>query len=557
MSFHALTTRARYLVLIAAFALVAMLPMYFCGVTGGNDQAQHYQFAWTVYESLKSGEIYPSLAGGTNHGFGDVGLRFYPPLTYYILAAAYGALGDWYYATMLAFTLVFFAGGVGIYLWASEELDRETSLIAAAIYTFAPYHLNLIYTNGLMAEFFATAILPFCFLYLTRICRGGRWLDVVAFAVAFALLVLTHLPLTIIGAIAMAVYALVLIKKETWLAAIGKCFSAAALAAAMTAFYWTRMLPELDWVKHSSQKYFETTWSYAANYLLIPSHFTRFGEDALNLWLADLMLFATLLIAIPSMVWLIVNKTSITRYVMAVMIVAAFSVFMTTPLSSVIWDNFAGLQKVQFPWRWLSIVTAFTAVFAAVGIKKAVDILRTNNSYAYAIGFGAVLVVFVFMAAFIMKGSTYTPHAALNQQLASIPDSNGCECWWPVWAGSSAFGQTERINVASRTAAVKEWAVKHKTFEIGPGAPSSATIAVFYYPHWHASVNGGEIQVTKTDDGRISLPVPAEASEVDLVFREPAHVKTANTLSILAWAVVTCLSAALLFINSPRSALPL
>jgi hypothetical protein len=554
MSFHILTTRGRDLLLIATFAVIAMLPMYFYGVTGGNDQQQHYQFAWTVYQSIKSGEIYPGVAGDTNRGFGDVGLRFYPPLTYYILASAYAGVGDWFYASLLAFTLVFFAGGLGIYLWACEEFDRRTALIAAAIYTLAPYHLNVIYTNGLMAEFFAAAILPFCFLYLTRLCRGGRWLDVLGFATACALMILTHLPMAIIGSIAMALYALVLIKKQTLLPVIGKCLVSAALALAMTAFYWARMLPELDWVKHSSQKYFETTWSYTSNYLLYPSHFTRFGDDALNLWLADLMLLATVLIAVPSAVWLVLNRTSMTRYVMAVIIVALFSVFMTTPLSSLIWDHFNILQKVQFPWRWLSVITAFTAVLAAVGIKRAADVLKTGYHYAVAAGLGAVLVVFVFMAAFIMKGASYTPKAALNEQVANIPASSGCECWWPVWAEWAAFGQTEQVKADGRTAMVKNWAAEHKVFEIGPGESASVTIATFYYPHWHASVNGSEITVNKTVDGRISLPVPGGASDVDLVFREPAYVRVAYTISILSWSVVICLSAALLFNNGRRPA---
>ena len=55
-----------HFILIAAFSIVAMMPSYWSGVPVANDQAQHYQFAWTVYDSVRSGEIYPSLAGETN-----------------------------------------------------------------------------------------------------------------------------------------------------------------------------------------------------------------------------------------------------------------------------------------------------------------------------------------------------------------------------------------------------------------------------------------------------------------------------------------------------------
>lgn len=537
--------------MIAVFAVVAMLPMYFYGVPGGNDQQQHYQFAWTVYRSVSAGELYPSVDGETNRGFGDVGLRFYPPLTYYVLAFGYGLTGDWLFASLVAFTLVFFMGGLGVYLWAREELDRETALIAGAVYTFASYHLNLIYTNGLMAEFFASAIVPFCFLFLTRLCRRGGWIDVLGLSTTFALLILTHLPITILGSIAMCVYALLLTSRKNLLRVAPQSLTSAALALAMSAFYWARMLPELDWVKHSSHKYFDDTWSYAANYLLYPSHFTRFGEDALNLWLADMMLVATILIAVPSVVvFMLGNRKQLGRYIVAVGVVGAFSVVMSTPVSSVVWDHFDMLQKVQFPWRWLSIVTASGAVFAAVGIKRAAEMLTSGKHHAVAAGIASVLIVFVFTGVFIMKGATYTPAPALNDQVASTPSATGCECWWPVWAEWPALGQTERIVANGRAATIGAWYADHKTFEIAPGQPTAATIAVFYYPLWHATVNGNETQIARTDDGRLSVPVPAERSNVRLMFREPARVTAAYVISMISWVGVIGLAAALVFKNT-------
>src|SRR4051794_27937377 len=98
------TASLRHLLLIAAFAIVAMLPAYYYGIPSGNDQSQHFQFAETVYRSIVSGELYPHLGGDTNHGFGDVGLRFYPPLTYYVLSSAYIVTGDWYFACLVVFT---------------------------------------------------------------------------------------------------------------------------------------------------------------------------------------------------------------------------------------------------------------------------------------------------------------------------------------------------------------------------------------------------------------------------------------------------------------------
>ena len=154
------------LLLIAVFAVLASTPAFIWGLPSGNDQSQHFQFAWAIFESLKTGEIYPGFSWATNHGFGDYGLRFYPPLAYYVLALLRSLIGDWYYASTIAIVLVFFAGGSGMYFWARRLFDDRTGLIAAALYIAIPYHLNEIYNNFLLAEFFATAVLPFCFLFL-------------------------------------------------------------------------------------------------------------------------------------------------------------------------------------------------------------------------------------------------------------------------------------------------------------------------------------------------------------------------------------------------------
>ena len=359
-------TSIRNYLLIASFAVIAMLPAYYNGVPNGNDQYQHFQFAWTIYDSVSRGDLYPSLAGETNHGFGEVGLRFYPQLTYYALSAGYFVTRDWYCASLLTFTIVFFVGGIGIYLWACEDLEPETALMATGLYTFVPYHLNQLYNNALFAEFFAMAVIPFCFLFLTRICRDGRWLSVLGLAFSYGLLVLTHLPLTIICSIAFGLYGMVLIRKASlWPTGI-KLITAVTYSVLMTSFYWVRWLPELAWLKHSSHAYFSNIWNYGSNFLLLPSHFIGDGEDVENLWLADLFLVVMLLSVIPTLVFFVGNKRARTKSTIALLAGLTLSTFMTTPLSRFVWNNLLLLQKVQFPWRWLALVTAFGSVLGSI-----------------------------------------------------------------------------------------------------------------------------------------------------------------------------------------------
>jgi hypothetical protein len=490
--------------------------------------------------------VYPSIAGETNRGLGDAGLRFYPPLTYYALAVSYMVIRDWYFASLLVFTLVFFIGGVGIYLWTSEEFESRQALTAAILYTFAPYHLNQLYNNALFAEFCAMAVVPYCFLFLTRVCRKNNLLNMFGLTIAYALLILTHLPLTILCSIAMAAYAILLLRKTDLAATVFKLLAAVVSAAAMTSFYWLRFLPELSWIVHSSPKYFSTTWDYRSNFLLLPDHFLNYGEDALNLWLADVFLVAMLLIAVPTCVCVLRNKAYRSKYIVALLSVLTLAVFMTTPLSAFIWNNIAFLQKVQFPWRWLAVVTAFGSVFASIGIIRATDAMKVSKSTLLSIGLGSIFVVYVFTAAFLIKGAVYTPHADLNRMMQTIPESQGCECWWPVWAKSMAFGQTDKVIATGRKVDVIAWSAANKQFHIDAGDPATATIRSFYYPHWQAEINGSTALVEPSEDGLISLSVPGIESNIRLTFREPGYVKAANITSTAAWIILLVFAATVL-----------
>ena len=534
-------------ILIAAFAVTAMLPAYFNGVPSGNDQTQHYQFAWTVYQSITSGDLYPSVAGDTNHGFGDVGLRFYPPAAYYVLNFLFLLIRDWYFASLAAFTLVFFAGGVGVFKWTREVFGDEPGLIAAAVYTFAPYHLNLLYNNALMAEFFATATLPFCFMSIARVCRDQRWSDVFALAAIYALLILTHLPMAIIGSLAMLVYGLFLLRPPAVIRQLGMLAAAISTAFVLAAFYLGRMLPELEWLKHSTSKYFSTTWDYHSNFLLYPGHFLNFGEDALNLWLADVMLIVTVLLCLPALIALLRGRIAMSRNMIALCALVALAVFMTTALSLPVWYNAGFLQKVQFPWRWMSVVTAFGSVLASVGICSASERLRSVTGTLTAAGLGFVFLAFMLTDVLIVKGPVYLSRSELNGQISAIPDSNGCECWWPVWGELPALAQTEKVISPGRHAELIQWTPADKQFTVTAGGPVKVTVATFFYPHWRALVNDQDVQVEKTENGAISLSIPAEPSDVKLSFREPPYVRTAYAASLTAWLVVLSLWAALKF----------
>lgn len=542
----------RHLLLIAAVSVIAMLPAYYYGVPSGNDQRQHYQFAYTVYESVRSGVWYPHFAPDTNHGFGDYGIRFYPPLTYYALSASYGVVGDWFVASLTVFTLVLFIGGLGIYLWVREQFDERHALLAASIAIVASFHLNELYNNGLYAEFAASATVPFCFLFLARVCRIPRWKDAAGLALTYSLLILTNLPMTVIFSVTFAVYTLMMLERKTLASSAVKILAAVSLSVAMTSFYWSRWVTEMQWLAHTSQEYLSTTWDVSRDFLLLPSHFLKFNESDSDLWLADIMLIATLLITVPTFIYLFKSTELRTKRMYALCLILLAAVFLTTPASLFIWQNFSLLQKVQFPWRWLAVVSLIAPIIASIGIIKVSDTLQTGKHHLMAVGFAALLVPFFFASAFVMRGAVYTSSSQLTELLANVPESESCGCWLPIWARSEAFSQSRPVDIPGRNVSSFSTSATSKHFTVDKGPAATAALKAFYYPRWQAEIDGHSVSVAPDNFGRMTLDIPSESIEAKLEFVEPAYVYSATIISLLAWITVVTFFAAVSLKRKPQ-----
>ena len=156
---------------------------------------------------LGQGTLYPRWLPLSHGGLGSPVFYYYPPLAFYA-ASAFVLLGlSTYSALVAAFCTLNFLSGCGVYLWLKGQ--SRGALFAAMLFMVAPYHLFNFYQRGAIAEFMATAILPFVLLGIRRITEGRR--GAFAFtAIAFSALIMSHLPLTLLASLFLfAPYALV------------------------------------------------------------------------------------------------------------------------------------------------------------------------------------------------------------------------------------------------------------------------------------------------------------------------------------------------------------
>lgn len=527
--------------LIAVFAAVAVGSAAFNGIPFGNDLTQHYQFAASIDRSIRSGDIYPSVAQEPNNNTGDYGLRFYPPAGYYALALGFEATGGWFSASILVFFLIYFAGGAGVYLWVKEEFPAAQALIASALFVFAPYHLNQIYNNFLYGEFAASAVIPFCFLFLHRSAKKPSIGSAAGLALAYGILILTHLPSLIFCSIAFAVYGLVILYRSgTFAKGIPLLASAITAALAATSFYWVRLLTELAWINHSKAEYFSNIYAYSNNFLLRPQNILNIRDDVLAIWLGDLMLLAMVLISIPSVIFLFRRKEKMSSLLLGSLLAMVLALLMSSVLSKLIWDNIGFLQKIQFPWRWLGVVSVTGAAFASYGIAVASEKMKESAGAVVTVALGAGLIVFTVTAVFITRQSFFIPRTEFsNAKIDAILTSPSRDCWWTVWA-KDGFYRTppKQARAEGRNIRTVKWSATEKEFEVSPGAETEAVIPVQFYPHWRAFDGTKKLSVSRSEKGLVAVRIPADATSLSLRFREPDKVRAAAVVSAAAFALL-------------------
>ncbi len=523
-------------------ATVVMLPMFIFGVPDGFDLLQHIRFAVAYHDAILSGEFIPAWAANDNFGYGSIGIRYYPPVAYILLAAGKIVSGSWYYSFIANSFMWMLAGCVGVYLWAREWVDVRMAVFAASLYAIAPYHTFQIYQAVLFAEFAAAGIIPFCFLYLTRVCRNPNWRDTLRLAVAASLLVLTHIPSTIIGALGLGVYALFIIDRSKFAATI-KHLSAAAVAVMLaTSFHWIKLVTETSWVLHNTPSYYSTGY-YDYQRYMFPMYLIAPAERYVQrlLWHLDVVIVLTILFAVPA-VFLVVTRMRRPKAegpagsrILSLAAVFVSSVLMLSLASSFIWRSVSFLAKLQFPWRWLLVSTVVGPIlFVSAASVVSGRGTRPGRTAVY------LSTVFVLSLALFSLTQNALLSSSLSKdkfdtQVAGMNDLEACPCWWPVWAKPEAFKTRERVSVSGRGSSVVKWEPQSRTMDVGEGEAGDVRISTFYHPYWYASVNGTASPVAGDPSGAITLNVPTEASRVELTFREPSFHFYFKAWSLLAW----------------------
>jgi uncharacterized membrane protein len=181
------------LLLVGLLVLLAVSPLFPPGLPSIADAPIHLFRTMELVSCWADGVYYPRWAPNLALGYGYPLFDFAPPLPYFVAGALHVVGFSLETSIKLLAVLCLAAYGVGMYLFARNVLGGRGALLAAAAYIYTPFRFRetLLY-GGNYPQILAIGLFPWVLWAFERIVADGRRRYVVAGALCYGLLILSH-----------------------------------------------------------------------------------------------------------------------------------------------------------------------------------------------------------------------------------------------------------------------------------------------------------------------------------------------------------------------------
>ncbi|NOY15035.1 MAG: hypothetical protein GXP43_02350 [bacterium] len=486
-------------------------------------------------------------------GYGYPQFIYYGPLPYYLMSIGHllglSILGIIKLFFGLSIVLAFFS----FYYLARRFVSPLSAFFGAFLYTYAPYKITNIFNRGALGEFTAWIFIPLILAFIYDLARNKNrsknWLYLV---LAGAGLITTH-------NLSLILYApVILVLSFYWLtqSPVKKIFlkniiTAGLASLAVTAWFWLPML------FYQNQVHIETMFwgyfNYLAHFLSLKEIlFVRFwdwGDSQLGLWdrmTLSLGLWAWVLSTLTLIfVWL---KKQSQRYLITYLYLLLWALlFLSHSKSTFIYQALPFLQKLQFPWRWLSPAVFLTAFIASFFIDSLKPALRKTWVIVLVV---VIMLNYGFWFRFeswqnFTDKTKFTGKSWQQQQTISIFDYLPKSAKHPPTKASPEkpyfiTGQGRVVNFNRRT---NSWQIK-----LNITSPKAILeVPNFYYPGWTVVESGRKLDFNYDNElGLIRIPLDKGPHNIMVKMKPTLLFKLADTISLAGLAYILIASTSIL-----------
>lgn len=563
-----LAIRPLHAFVLVLFGAFLTWPALSSGYVPSRDVLIHLLWSKNFADQLWAGDLYPRWLFGMNDGLGSPVFFFYAPLPYYLttlLRPLFQADPEGWHQLGVAASLAVMLSGLSAYAWLQRVAGATAALIAAVAYMSAPYHLAFdLFQRFAFAELWAFVWFPLVMCGVHAIVNGHR-LASVGLALAYAALLLTHLPSAMIFSPVPLAYAAWFGGRRQRARSVAMVASAMALGAGLSAVYVIPALASRDHVSFLAMR--EGYFSHVYNFLY---YGPRFNED-FTILVSNQGWFAATMLAISGAAFALgrIDRKQL-RFWTAI---AVLAFAMMLPPARLIWDLLPPLQAIQFPWRFNTLLTLAMTTLIALWAGSLDP--RSPGSRIIPVFLACAIVVGQSLPTLIgYLALAHSPGApSMDKMLSQLGPLNpeakekveaaklGMEVpeYRPRWVPRELYSQaTELRRLLSenpgmgsadggwKTALVSR-GPRHTVVEVNAPTGGWVTVAQFYYPGWHATEREGSALQVRPSASTGLLEVEVPPGKRDIVVRLETGIEERIGWAISAISVVlVCVLAVLL-----------
>lgn len=496
-------------------------------------------------DGLWSARWFPDLNNGSGYPF----LCFYAPL-YYVLAGAFASAGAPLDVALEAPTLLAaLVAASGMYVLARRGLGRPASVLAAALFVYAPYVVRDVYIRGDLAEHLALAAVPWALAAILRLAHAPGPRGIALAAVAAAVPILAH---NITGMVSGGLFALAAgaaihasrSRRDTARASV----AAGIAALLLTAFFWAPALQERAWVRTEDMTL--GPYAVASNFvsplsLLGPPQVPGAGQELPMSFEPPYVALALLAVALVRRRGRLAPAEGLRILGAAI---AAVSMLMTTRLAEPVYGMLPLLRYVQFPWRFLGPAALGFALLGGIAFEGLVPAAagRLRAVAAAVLALAAILLVAPILGP---KPPGPIPAWSVDPEVLAKrrETATGVSEYLPRWAERPANPREFEDGVLLQgegTVLAAHRRAGRWDLTIEAAAPVTVVLRDLYYPGWQARAGGTPIGLDPRDGtGEIEMALPPGRHDVRVhlgltPLRRITRVVSIGTLVAVAFALV-------------------
>jgi hypothetical protein len=565
------------LLLVGLLLLLAVSPLFPPGLPSIADAPIHLFRTMELVSCWADGVYYPRWAPNLAFGYGYPLFDFAPPLPYFIAGALHLLGLSLETSIKLLAVLCLAVYGLGMYLFARNVLGGRGALLAAAAYVYTPFRFRevLLY-GGNYPQILAIGLFPWVLWAFNRIVADGRRRYVVAGALCYGALILSHNFHAFIFTPLLIAYitAMLLFSRERRLVAV---IAALLLGLALTAFFWAPALYDLQYVA-ARQDYYLAHSDFRLR-LLSPGDLLAppipLDRRADNPYVPFSLGLAVVALAALGVVYLLFaalrlvlsashdagqgeERGEMLHLAFFLLLLLGASLMMLRPAAP-LWEKLPLLPYAEFPWRLMGIANLGAAFLAGGSVRlweRLLPNLKSQRGADFILG-GALLALILGVAVYFYPArpflhwgtptlSDYVYYEVRTQNLGTT----GLAEYLPRWAGEIpsssplvgpllAGNPVEKLDRSALPAGVLATALAHSAaadrYRFSGKTGFRAHFFTFYFPGWRAFLDGEPVPIQITAPlGLMAVDVPAGEHELLLRFEETPFRLAIDALSLAA-----------------------